>query len=114
MTHDPSQPLRDPFYDIVPERMWLDVTNIGVRAEGMVRVVLRVNDQEKELYHSYVTDGIVSHGFNLTPWLHRAKSGSYYDRHYRGPGKQGDFIQGVLVGAGVALAISFLISLVFS
>ena len=58
----------DPIYREKPKRVWLDVTNIGVEREGMVRVVLSVNGIERELYHSYVTDGVVAHGYNLT-WL---------------------------------------------
>lgn len=64
-----QQVCRDPFYDLIPERMWLRVTNIGVKHEGMVKVILEVNGQEKELFNSYVIDGIVSHEFNFTPWL---------------------------------------------
>lgn len=65
------QVARDPFYDLVPEKMWLRVTNIGVKAPGMIRVILEVNCQEKELYHGYVTDGTVSHEYNLTGWIKR-------------------------------------------
>ena len=66
-----NQACRDPFYDQIPKHMWVSITNIGVKAEGMVRVILRINETEKELYHGYVTDGIVSHSHNLTGWLHK-------------------------------------------
>lgn len=66
-----QQPFRDPFYDIKPDRVWLDVTNIGVNAEGMVKVILSINGHRNELFHSYVTDGVVSHCYNLSWLVHR-------------------------------------------
>jgi uncharacterized protein with von Willebrand factor type A (vWA) domain len=65
---DEQQVAKDPFYDLIPERAGISISNIGVRDEGMVRVVLEINGQEKELYHGYVIDCTVSHWWNLT-WL---------------------------------------------
>jgi hypothetical protein len=67
---------KDPFYDLIPEKMWLRVTNVGVRHEGMVKIILEVNGQEKVLFDSYVIDGTVIHDFNLTGWLNKSEKTS--------------------------------------
>jgi hypothetical protein len=63
-----SEPARDPFYDIKPEKVWLYLTNICDK--GKFKVVLEVNGQEKVLFESYVEQGevIISEHHNLT-WL---------------------------------------------
>jgi len=73
-----QQPSCDPFYYLIPESMWLTLTNLtkdgNKLPDGKVRLVLSVNGQERDLYNSYVIDGTIIHSWQMTGWLNRGTS----------------------------------------
>ena len=71
--NETQQPAKDPFDSIVPERVWISISNIEAKP-GRLCVALEVNGKTvRELFHGYPSqeDGVVSQNHNLT-WLIRA------------------------------------------